>query len=77
MSDKLDYNGAMQLAKEVEQFWMDRGLIIRTWLEPIVGPNDEDHKAKVWQVRSDLIERLDEYSRLHALLQRDSDSTIH
>lgn len=53
LNDTLKRDGAQRLAVQLREYWAERGILVRTWIEPVKLPS---HHGEVYAVRSNLQE---------------------
>lgn len=67
--------GALRLASKIQLYWITKGAIgINTWIEPIYTLESGD---TLYQVKSNIAEKLGGSSNCDSLLWRERPSTVH
>jgi hypothetical protein len=48
------FDGAEELALKIQEYWLAKGRVVHTWVEPVPGFSKGKSETPIWQVRSDL-----------------------
>lgn len=70
--DSYTKSGALRLASIIQIYWATQGANVEVWIEPIVGLGGD-----LYQVKSNIAEKLNGASNSHPMLRRPGYSSIH